>query len=52
MRRLSPTVDSAAITRIGKVPAGLRRITPLTGGTLAGERLNEAAGARAPVPGA
>lgn len=36
---LSPTVDFAGITQIGKTPGGLRRIAPVTGGTFAGARL-------------
>ena len=37
---LSLVVDFAAMVTIGKTPAGLRRIAPVTGGTFAGERLN------------
>lgn len=32
-------VDFAGMTNIGKVPAGRRRIAPVTGGTFSGERL-------------
>ena len=34
------TVDYAGIKTIGKTPAGLRRIAPVTGGTFSGERLS------------
>ena len=37
---LTLAVDFAAMTTIGKTPAGLRRIAPVTGGTFVGERLN------------
>ena len=37
---LTLAVDLAAMTTIGKTPAGLRRIAPVTGGTFVGERLN------------
>jgi Protein of unknown function (DUF3237) len=37
---LALDVDFAAMQVIGKTPAGLRRIAPVTGGTFAGERLN------------
>ena len=33
-------VDFAAMAVIGKTPAGLRRIAPVTGGTFTGDRLN------------
>lgn len=36
---LALDVDFAGMTNIGKVPAGRRRIAPVTGGTFAGERL-------------
>lgn len=36
---LTLDVDFAGMTTIGKVPAGRRRIAPVTGGTFAGERL-------------
>jgi Protein of unknown function (DUF3237) len=36
---LALTVDYAGIRSIGKTPAGLRRIAPVTGGTFRGERL-------------
>ena len=36
----SLTVDFAAMMMIGNIPAGLRRIAPVTGGTFAGKRLN------------
>ncbi len=34
------TVDFAGMLMIGKTPAGLRRIAPVTGGSFSGERLN------------
>ncbi len=34
------TVDFAGMSVIGKTPAGLRRIAPVSGGTFSGERLN------------
>ncbi len=34
------TVDFAGMLMIGKTPAGLRRIAPVTGGRFSGERLN------------
>ncbi len=37
---LTLTVDFAAMTSIGKTPAGLRRIAPVTGGSFAGARLS------------
>ena len=37
---LSLTVDFAGMAIIGKTPAGLRRIAPVSGGTFSGERLN------------
>ena len=36
---LTLTVGFDAMTSIGKTPAGLRRIAPVTGGTFSGERL-------------
>lgn len=36
---LSLDVDFAVMTSIGKVPSGLRRIAPVSGGTFVGERL-------------
>jgi Protein of unknown function (DUF3237) len=36
---LSLTVDFAVMTSIGKVPAGLRRVAPVSGGSFVGERL-------------
>ncbi len=36
---LALTVDFAGMMSIGKVPAGQRRIAPVTGGSFAGERL-------------
>ena len=36
---LTLTVGFNAMTTIGKTPAGLRRVAPVTGGTFAGERL-------------
>lgn len=37
---LTLTVDFAGMVMIGKTPAGLRRIAPVTGGSFAGERLS------------
>ena len=37
---LTLTVAFDAMTTIGKTPAGLRRIAPVTGGTFSGARLN------------
>ena len=37
---LTLTVGFDAMTTIGKTPAGLRRIAPVTGGTFSGARLN------------
>lgn len=37
---LTLTVDFAGMLMIGKTPAGLRRIAPVTGGRFSGERLN------------
>lgn len=37
---LTLTVDFAGTVSIGKTPAGLRRIAPVTGGHFAGERLS------------
>lgn len=37
---LTLNVDFRAMLVIGKTPAGLRRIAPVTGGTFSGERLN------------
>lgn len=37
---LTLTVDLVGMTMIGKTPAGLRRIAPVTGGNFTGERLN------------
>ena len=37
---LSLTVDFAAMQIIGKTPAGLRRIAPVSGGGFVGDRLN------------
>lgn len=37
---LSLTVDFAGMSMIGKTPAGLRRIAPVSGGVFSGERLN------------
>lgn len=37
---LTLTVDFAGMVSIGKTPAGLRRIAPVTGGTFTGERMN------------
>jgi len=34
------TVDFAGMLMVGKTPAGLRRIAPVTGGRFSGERLN------------
>jgi hypothetical protein len=39
---LSLTVDFAGMSIIGKTPAGLRRIAPVTTGIFSGERLNGA----------
>ncbi len=37
---LTLSVDFAGMLMIGKTPAGLRRIAPVTGGRFSGERLN------------
>lgn len=37
---LALTVDFGGMVSIGKTPAGLRRIAPVTGGIFTGERLN------------
>lgn len=44
---LTLTVNFACVQVIGKTPAGLRRIAPVSGGTFSGARLNGTVGAGA-----